>query len=68
MIAASLVGAFLLITNDADMHLYQNDISFSTHSNNRLSTDFNAPSKDKVFEFMDKAILKSGVNLIDTVS
>ena len=35
---------------------------------NRISSDFNAPNKDEVFEFMDKAILKSGVNLIDTVS
>ena len=35
---------------------------------NRVSADFNAPNKDEVFEFMDKAILKSGVNLIDTVS
>ena len=35
---------------------------------NRVSSDFNAPNKDEVFEFMDKAILKSGVNLIDTVS
>lgn len=31
-----------------------------------VSADFNAPNKDQVFEFMDKAILKSGVNLIDT--
>eukprot|EP00571_Detonula_confervacea_P010770 CAMPEP_0172297266 /NCGR_PEP_ID=MMETSP1058-20130122/353_1 /TAXON_ID=83371 /ORGANISM="Detonula confervacea, Strain CCMP 353" /LENGTH=498 /DNA_ID=CAMNT_0013006395 /DNA_START=131 /DNA_END=1630 /DNA_ORIENTATION=+ len=31
-----------------------------------ISSDFNAPNKDEVFEFMDKAILKSGVNLIDT--
>lgn len=33
-----------------------------------VSTDFNAPNKEQVFEFMDKAILGSGVNLIDTVS
>lgn len=34
----------------------------------RVSTDFNAPDKDEVFKFMDKAVLESGVNLIDTVS
>lgn len=34
----------------------------------RVSADFNAPNKDEVFKFMDKAILDSGVNLIDTVS
>ena len=33
-----------------------------------VSSDFNAPNKDQVFEFMDKAVLKYGVNLIDTVS
>ena len=58
LIAATLAGDSLLITMTL---LFQ-------HSKNRLSTDFNAPSKDQVFEFMDKAILKSGVNLIDTVS
>ncbi|KAL9187566.1 hypothetical protein ACHAXT_001669 [Thalassiosira profunda] len=31
-----------------------------------VSTDFNAPNKEQVFDFMDKAILNSGVNLIDT--
>jgi aryl-alcohol dehydrogenase-like predicted oxidoreductase len=31
-----------------------------------VSTDFNAPSKDLCYEFMDEAILKRGVNLIDT--
>jgi len=31
-----------------------------------VSADFNAPDKDQIFQFMDKAILKSGVNLIDT--
>lgn len=30
------------------------------------STDFNAPDASKCFEFMDEAILKGGVNLIDT--
>ena len=35
---------------------------------NRVSADFNAPNKEQVFEFMDKAILNAGVNLIDTVS
>jgi aryl-alcohol dehydrogenase-like predicted oxidoreductase len=30
------------------------------------SSDFNAPSKDLCYEFMDEAILKRGVNLIDT--
>ena len=34
----------------------------------RVSTDFNAPDKEQVFKFMDKAVLESGVNLIDTVS
>eukprot|EP00804_Cyclotella_cryptica_P024028 CCRYP_007270-RA/>CCRYP_007270-RA protein AED:0.09 eAED:0.09 QI:70/1/1/1/0.62/0.55/9/511/510 len=31
-----------------------------------VSTDFNAPSKEDVFKFMDYAILDHGVNLIDT--
>jgi len=31
-----------------------------------VSADFNAPNKDQVFDFMDTAILKNGVNLIDT--
>ena len=31
-----------------------------------VSDDFNAPSEEKCFAFMDEAILKSGVNLIDT--
>ena len=31
-----------------------------------VSTDFNAPSQDLCFDFMDKAILEHGVNLIDT--
>ena len=31
-----------------------------------VSTDFNAPDEDTCFEFMDQAILKGGVNLIDT--
>lgn len=31
-----------------------------------VSTDFNAPDKDLCFQFMDEAILKRGVNLIDT--
>ena len=31
-----------------------------------VSTDFNAPTKDLCYEFMDEAILKRGVNLIDT--
>lgn len=30
------------------------------------SSDFNAPSKELCYEFMDEAILKRGVNLIDT--
>jgi aryl-alcohol dehydrogenase-like predicted oxidoreductase len=30
------------------------------------SSDFNAPSQEQCFEFMDYAILKKGVNLIDT--
>ncbi|KAL3915172.1 MAG: hypothetical protein SGILL_005770, partial [Bacillariaceae sp.] len=30
------------------------------------SSDFNAPDKDLCFKFMDEAILKRGVNLIDT--
>mgnify|MGYP005845227889 CR=1 FL=1 len=30
------------------------------------STDFNAPDEDLCFAFMDEAILKNGVNLIDT--
>ena len=34
----------------------------------RVSSDFNAPGKEQVFKFMDKAVLESGVNLIDTVS
>lgn len=34
----------------------------------RVSSDFNAPDKEQVFKFMDKAVLESGVNLIDTVS
>lgn len=31
-----------------------------------VSTDFNAPDEDMCYKFMDKAILQSGVNLIDT--
>jgi hypothetical protein len=31
-----------------------------------VSSDFNGPSKETCFEFMDAAILKGGVNLIDT--
>jgi len=31
-----------------------------------VSTDFNAPNKNLCYEFMDEAILKRGVNLIDT--
>lgn len=31
-----------------------------------VSADFNAPDKDTIFEFMDKAILHGGVNLLDT--
>lgn len=31
-----------------------------------VSTDFNAPNEETCFEFMDQAILKGGVNLIDT--
>lgn len=31
-----------------------------------VSTDFNAPSQERCFEFMDQAILNGGVNLIDT--
>lgn len=31
-----------------------------------VSTDFNAPDKELCYEFMDEAILKRGVNLIDT--
>jgi aryl-alcohol dehydrogenase-like predicted oxidoreductase len=31
-----------------------------------VSTDFNAPSKEDCYDFMDYAILKHGVNLIDT--
>lgn len=31
-----------------------------------LSTDFNAPNQDLCFDFLDKAILDNGVNLIDT--
>ena len=31
-----------------------------------VSTDFNAPSKELCYEFLDEAILKRGVNLIDT--
>eukprot|EP00529_Nitzschia_sp_RCC80_P023866 CAMPEP_0113445202 /NCGR_PEP_ID=MMETSP0014_2-20120614/3065_1 /TAXON_ID=2857 /ORGANISM="Nitzschia sp." /LENGTH=464 /DNA_ID=CAMNT_0000336247 /DNA_START=162 /DNA_END=1556 /DNA_ORIENTATION=- /assembly_acc=CAM_ASM_000159 len=31
-----------------------------------VSADFNAPDKDLCYQFMDEAILKSGVNLIDT--
>ena len=31
-----------------------------------VSTDFNAPNKELCYEFMDEAILKRGVNLIDT--
>ena len=32
----------------------------------RGSTDYNAPTENKCFDFMDKAILGGGVNLIDT--
>eukprot|EP00956_Cyclotella_meneghiniana_P002424 scaffold2730_cov89-Cyclotella_meneghiniana.AAC.2 len=32
----------------------------------RVSADFNAPNKEQVFEFLDTAIIKHGVNLIDT--
>jgi len=31
-----------------------------------VSTDFNAPDRDLCYEFMDEAILKRGINLIDT--
>jgi aryl-alcohol dehydrogenase-like predicted oxidoreductase len=31
-----------------------------------VSTDFNAPDKDLCYAFMDEAILKRGINLIDT--
>lgn len=31
-----------------------------------VSSDFNGPSKDLCYQFMDEAILKRGVNLIDT--
>jgi aryl-alcohol dehydrogenase-like predicted oxidoreductase len=31
-----------------------------------VSSDFNAPSSEVCFEFMDQAILKGGVNLLDT--
>lgn len=31
-----------------------------------VSADFNAPNKDLCYQFMDEAILKRGVNLIDT--
>jgi len=31
-----------------------------------VSTDFNAPNEEMCFEFMDQAILKGGVNLLDT--
>jgi aryl-alcohol dehydrogenase-like predicted oxidoreductase len=31
-----------------------------------MSSDFNGPGKDLCYEFMDEAILKRGVNLIDT--
>lgn len=31
-----------------------------------VSTDFNAPDQELCYEFMDEAILKRGVNLIDT--
>lgn len=31
-----------------------------------VSSDFNAPDKELCYEFMDEAILKRGVNLIDT--
>ncbi len=44
-----------------------NNCAVQTHLIPRVSTDFNAPNKEQVFEFMDKAILDSGVNLIDTV-
>ena len=32
----------------------------------QVSTDFNAPDQELCYEFMDEAILKRGVNLIDT--
>ena len=38
----------------------------NSHVQNRVSADFNAPNKDQVFEFLDTAIMKHGVNLIDT--
>ena len=31
-----------------------------------VSNDFNAPDKDLCYSFMDEAILKRGINLIDT--
>lgn len=31
-----------------------------------MSDDFNAPSEEECFKFMDEAILNSGVNLLDT--
>ena len=32
----------------------------------RVSSDYNAPTKETVFDFLDTAILKHGINLIDT--
>ena len=31
-----------------------------------VSADFNSPTKEEIYQFMDKAILNCGVNLIDT--
>jgi aryl-alcohol dehydrogenase-like predicted oxidoreductase len=32
----------------------------------RVSCDFNAPNQDLCFQFLDKAILENGINLVDT--
>jgi hypothetical protein len=38
----------------------------SCNVNVRVSADFNAPNEEACFQFMDEAIMNSGVNLIDT--
>ena len=43
-----------------------NDLHHIDYQNIRVSADFNAPNKEQIYEFMDTAILKHGVNLIDT--
>ena len=65
MIVCALRFVFHTLHKSLIIHTHHNTHYYNA---NRVSTDLNAPNKDQVFEFMDKAILNAGVNLIDTVS